>query len=105
MRVGLTRYEGGAEVEPLRDPLRGSVLVVEALRVGGDERDRGLLELRGAAEGADGREATEGLGELREDGRARDGLEPLQVARGGAREPVRDAVDGAEEGQHDEEPG
>ena len=64
VRVGLTRYEGGAEVEPLRDPLRGGVLVVEALRVGGDERDRGLLELRGAAEGADGREATEGLGEL-----------------------------------------
>ena len=41
---------------------------------------------------------------MREDGRARDGLEPLQVARGGAREPVGDAVDGAEEGEHDEEP-
>ena len=41
---------------------------------------------------------------MREDGRARDGLEPLQVARGRAREPVRDAVDGAEEREHDEEP-
>merc|ERR1719182_918394 len=53
-----------AEVEALRDPLVGSVLVEEAARVGRDEREGRLLELRGAAEGADRGEAVERLGEL-----------------------------------------
>mmetsp|Transcript_23334 Transcript_23334/g.53998 ORF Transcript_23334/g.53998 Transcript_23334/m.53998 type:complete len:747 (-) Transcript_23334:938-3178(-) len=74
------------------------VLREVAPRILVDERDGSVLETTTRVKSADSGDAAERLGEVREDGRARDSLEALHVARRGRSVPVEEYVE-----QHDRE--
>mmetsp|Transcript_29498 Transcript_29498/g.89622 ORF Transcript_29498/g.89622 Transcript_29498/m.89622 type:complete len:490 (+) Transcript_29498:1116-2585(+) len=94
--------EVGQELEPHRQPPIGRVHDEGSARVCVEAANRRLLEARRDAHRGDRRRAVERLGEGGVDGRARDGLEPLQLARRGSVVLCAEEVDDGERQQREE---